>query len=200
MKENKQTTVLPLFPLRIFLLPGEKRTLHIFEQRYKNLFNDILYADNLLGIPYFNNGKINELGTIARLEKIIRKYISGEFDVIIKGESFFNTINFYREHSTGLYPFGEVEILKLNNFQLSKNVKNEFEKFCKDILNIEPDKYPVNSLLGASTLLGLLDWEKYELISDFDESKINLRLSAILKFKTQIDRLDENIIEGFSLN
>ncbi len=43
---------IPLFPLGIVVLPGETRFLHIFEQRYKNLFEDIDKADGCFGIPF----------------------------------------------------------------------------------------------------------------------------------------------------
>jgi hypothetical protein len=200
MSLNKKTSVLPLFPLKIFLLPGEKRMLHIFEQKYRNMFTDIQDSDNLFGIPYYVNGETKDIGSVVRRESVQRNYPSGEFDVIIKGESLFNTISFHIEHSTELYPFGEVEILLLNNFKLNKNVIKEFEIFCVNILKIEPEVNKINSLLGVSTVLGLLDWEKFDLISDFDESKINTKLLNIIKLKTEINNLNDNLSEGFSLN
>lgn len=200
MEYNKNTFVLPLFPLGVFILPGEKRILHIFEKRYRNLFADIQESDNLFGIPYVVNGKTMDIGTVARLEKVHKKYMTGEFDVIIRGDSFFNTIDFYSEHSRGLYPYGEVKSLELKNFHLSENVKKEFDIFCRDVLEINPDVYKINSLLGISTVLGLLDWEKYDLISEFDVSKINTRLLNLIRLKTDIANQENNIIEGFSLN
>ena len=49
---------IPLFPLGVFLLPGERTGLHIFEPRYRQLIGELEDAlsegreqDNRFGIP-----------------------------------------------------------------------------------------------------------------------------------------------------
>lgn len=44
---------LPLFPLPLVLLPNEFLPLHVFEDRYKQLLQDVLEEDKLFGITYF---------------------------------------------------------------------------------------------------------------------------------------------------
>ena len=41
-----------LFPLRIFLFPGEQTTLHVFEPRFLQLATDCINHDQHFGIPY----------------------------------------------------------------------------------------------------------------------------------------------------
>ena len=41
-----------MFPLRIFLFPGEQTTLHIFEPRYLQLITECLENNVCFGIPY----------------------------------------------------------------------------------------------------------------------------------------------------
>ena len=50
---------LPLLPLRLLPMPGEIVGLHIFEQRYQVLFNDLeaMHVDEF-GIPFFHDSKI----------------------------------------------------------------------------------------------------------------------------------------------
>ena len=48
--DNK--THLGLFPLRIFLFPGEQTTLHLFEPRYLQLSTDCINNNECFGIPY----------------------------------------------------------------------------------------------------------------------------------------------------
>lgn len=45
---------LPIFPLSIVLFPGVPLPLHIFEQRYRQMLNDIRVSKNLFGVSYFD--------------------------------------------------------------------------------------------------------------------------------------------------
>ncbi len=46
---------LPLFPLGVVLFPGAPLPLHIFEDRYRKMLEDIRARDNLFGISYFDS-------------------------------------------------------------------------------------------------------------------------------------------------
>src|SRR5688500_8423054 len=45
---------LPIFPLPVVLMPFELMPLHIFEERYKQMLEDIKSEKNLFGLSYFN--------------------------------------------------------------------------------------------------------------------------------------------------
>lgn len=45
---------LPVFPLPVVLMPFELMPLHIFEERYKRMLEDIRTEKNLFGLSYFN--------------------------------------------------------------------------------------------------------------------------------------------------
>ena len=45
---------LPIFPLPVVLMPFELMPLHIFEERYKRMLEDIKTEKNLFGLSYFN--------------------------------------------------------------------------------------------------------------------------------------------------
>jgi len=47
---------LPLFPLPVVLFPGMPMPLHIFEQRYRQMFTEIRAHDSLFGLSYFDAG------------------------------------------------------------------------------------------------------------------------------------------------
>lgn len=46
---------LPIFPLSIVLFPGVPLPLHIFEQRYRQMLNDIRVSNNLFGVSYIDS-------------------------------------------------------------------------------------------------------------------------------------------------
>ena len=45
---------LPLFPLSVVLFPGTPLPLHIFEDRYRKMLDDVRAHDNLFGLSYFD--------------------------------------------------------------------------------------------------------------------------------------------------
>ncbi|HJR08793.1 MAG TPA: LON peptidase substrate-binding domain-containing protein [Pyrinomonadaceae bacterium] len=45
---------LPLFPLPVVLFPGVPMPLHIFEDRYRQMFADVRASDDLFGLSYFD--------------------------------------------------------------------------------------------------------------------------------------------------
>ena len=57
-----QQLTIPMFPLGVLILPGETKTLHIFEDKYKQLISDCLANEAHFGIPYSMNKKIGEFG------------------------------------------------------------------------------------------------------------------------------------------
>ena len=50
----RDVSELPLFPLAIVLFPGTPVPLHIFEDRYKKMLEDIRASNNLFGLSYFD--------------------------------------------------------------------------------------------------------------------------------------------------
>ena len=45
---------LPLFPLPLVLFPGVPLPLHIFEERYRRMLEDVRVSNNLFGLSYFD--------------------------------------------------------------------------------------------------------------------------------------------------
>jgi Lon protease-like protein len=54
---------LPLFPLPLVLFPGVPLPLHIFEERYRRMLEDVRVSTNLFGLSYFDP---NALGAAER--------------------------------------------------------------------------------------------------------------------------------------
>ena len=65
---------LPLFPLSVVLFPGVPLPLHIFEERYRQMLDDIRPGNKLFGLSYFDNstaeGEFPPLGSIGCVAKV----------------------------------------------------------------------------------------------------------------------------------
>jgi Lon protease-like protein len=56
--DETQTTLLPVFPLALVLVPGELLPLHIFEERYKALMRDALEGSRRFGLSYVARAEV----------------------------------------------------------------------------------------------------------------------------------------------
>lgn len=79
------TQLLPLFPLGVVLMPDMPLPLHIFEERYKELMNDIVPRAAEFGVVLAKPEGIANLGCTATVERVVNKYPDGRMDVIAVG-------------------------------------------------------------------------------------------------------------------
>lgn len=98
-----------LFPLNIFLLPGDMTQLYIFEDRYKQLIADAQAGDGTFGIPFTNKMNGSNLGTKVKLVEVVKTYPDGEMDVVIQAEGVFKLEQFFYQFDDRLYPGGRVQ-------------------------------------------------------------------------------------------
>jgi hypothetical protein len=99
---------IPMFPLSIFPLPGEMVPLHIFEPRYKELLHDAETKDISIGIFFNHVLNTEKIGSLVKLESVIKRYPQGESDIIVKCLDLFSMNKLFRAFRDKLYPGGEV--------------------------------------------------------------------------------------------
>ena len=86
------TNFIPIFPLEIIVFPGEKVNLHIFEDKYKQLIDDVSKEKKFFGIPPVIKNKISETGAQVSVEEIVKQYDDGRMDIIVKGTGIFRIL------------------------------------------------------------------------------------------------------------
>ena len=104
---------MPLFPLRLLPMPGETIGLHIFEQRYQVLFNDLeaMHVDEF-GIPFAHDEKVWRVGATMRLVTVQKRLSGGKRDVAVKATGLFRLQNMDDNPGVVPYPLGEVETIR----------------------------------------------------------------------------------------
>lgn len=100
---------LPLFPLGLVLYPNERLPLHVFEDRYKDLTQHCLAEDEPFGIVLFEEGKLADVGSTARIDQIVNRYEDGRMDIVVVGEERFRLDQLYSKES---YYTADVEIIE----------------------------------------------------------------------------------------
>jgi len=80
-----QDPMLPLFPLQLVLLPRTPLPLHIFEDRYKEMFAEVIRTKSEFGVVQAGEKGIVNTGCSATVEKILTQYPDGRLDVLTLG-------------------------------------------------------------------------------------------------------------------
>src|SRR5712692_5509408 len=84
--------LLPLFPLDVVLLPGTALPLHIFEERYKLMVGEAIQHNSQFGIVRIKENSLFNVGCAAKVEKVVRRYPDGRFDIITVGQRRFEIL------------------------------------------------------------------------------------------------------------
>ena len=128
--KTSQIKRIPLFPLNVLPLPGELTPLHIFEPRYRQLLFDAESKDISFGIFYNHPNNEKKYGSIVKLESVIKRYQSGESDIIVKCLDLFNLQSMSKTYRDKSYPGGEIIAWNVNlTTPVEPNVLMEFVEY-----------------------------------------------------------------------
>lgn len=128
---------IPLFPLNILPLEGERIPLHIFEPRYRQLVEDLQAGLDGFGVLYAGQDNQYMMGTFMRLRKILKTYDTGESDILCVGHTSFLVTSYKKEFPGKLYPGGEVVMLDYEPVAVSESFDSEFREYMG--LKNQPD-------------------------------------------------------------
>ncbi|MBS1729153.1 MAG: LON peptidase substrate-binding domain-containing protein [Bacteroidetes bacterium] len=193
---------IPIFPLNLVVFPGERINLHIFEERYKQLINDIDQSKKKFGIPCILDNKIAQTGCLISLEQIVKKYPDGKLDITVLGQQVFSIIEILSEVPDKLYQGAIVaypERIDQGKF-IFKNKVLKMVRLLHDALHItksfsKPDK-ELNSY-DLAHAAGLSLAEEYELLELPEENQrleyLNRHLKKVLPIVNDMEALKEKI-------
>jgi ATP-dependent Lon protease len=108
-------TLVPLFPLPLVLLPAMPLPLHIFEDRYKEMMNEIISASDAgraeseFGVVLAKDEGIINIGCTASVQKVMRRYDDGQMDLLALGQRRFRILGINEDRS---YLRAEVEFFE----------------------------------------------------------------------------------------
>lgn len=192
------TVRIPLFPLSMLPLPGELVPLHIFEPRYRQLLEDAESRDISFGIYLNHVANTEKLGSLVKLESVIKRYPSGESDIIVKCCDLFTMSNMLRNYSDKLYPGADVTCW---NEDLMKGVDEklalEFIEYLQ-LLKINQSALPITSF-GVANELNLSIEDRLKYVTLDDEKKETFLISR-LRFQSTLLKEAQKAKDVFHLN
>lgn len=193
-----QKTQIALFPLQLFLLPGEVAELYIFEPRYKQLIEDCELVNMSFGIPYSKNGYLTEYGCLVNLKRVLKRYGDGSCDIEVEASEIFKVRSYSDYLDSKLYPGGEVEVLSkidkiIEHTELIKRLEKYFRNLQSGIVT-QLSKIDL-SLFAVCRILMLSDSDKLNLIKRPSHKSREDFLINHLKFLDLL-RLQKNAVKG----
>ena len=121
-----------MFPLELFLLPGELSHLHIFEPRYRQLLADCAAKATGFGIPFTEKGKWAGIGTYVKILPGYTPNDDGTTDIQIEAEQLFMIQKIFLSTQGRQYPSGEVKLIPTMQDSVSEKLVTAMSGFLKD--------------------------------------------------------------------
>ena len=103
------SSLLPIFPLELVLLPGVPLPLHIFEPRYKEMIAECLEQKKPFGVVRASGEGVADIGCTAEIVSVIKKYDDGRMDILTRGVERFEVIQVNQERS---FPQAEISVVQ----------------------------------------------------------------------------------------
>ncbi len=198
---KSQDNSIGLFPLRIFLLPGEQTTLHIYEPRYLQLVNECHNNNSFFGIPFQGKTTLSEYGSLVKIVQILKNYENGELDILVECHQNFKINQFEAKNENKLYPSGTIALIKDLVFNPDKTLLEQVTLYLKLLLDkdITRDMSDLLSEKNIINVVNLTDDEKIKFLR-YNNDKKNEFLNRKIKFMLILLRQEKKVEQNFYLN
>ncbi len=194
--------IIPIFPLQLIVFPGERVKLHIFEPRYKQMFQELQSGSlTFIGIPPVINNQIYSIGTSLSLVAIHHVFNTGEMDVELQAEQVFEITDILNTVNNKLYSGAEIVYLEntvesdlLAETELMK-LYDHFQSFMPVVKKIQNEGSGLSFAMGHYA--GLADEQKIELLKLEDEKErqefLTIHLNKIISTLKDVDNTKKRI-------
>lgn len=190
--------LIPMFPLTLLPLPGELVPLHIFEPRYRQLLTDAENLDIIFGIYCIHDFNKEQVGSVMKLESVIKRYASGESDIVARCVDVFSMDTLYRNYKNKLYPGGDARLQQLDIHQLPGVELYEMFLIYQTRRNIHKH-FTTFSIYQIAQELNFDLFDRYKFLVAPPEKKESF-LTGQLKFQLHVLRQEEKSKDVFHLN
>lgn len=196
---------LGLFPLSMVILPGEIAALHIFEERYKLLFNELLDGGEFGAVLVEKEG-LREIGCGARVAELIERFDDGRMNVLVQGTRRFRLLEIRRpadleaHYISALVEFVDDEVPEATP-ELKAATLEAFRRVLA-LLGVAsaaepPGEGPLSFRLAAAVDFGAtLKQELLELLSEQARLETLLRVMEALIPRLELRKRRESAIRG----
>jgi Lon protease-like protein len=176
------SSLLPIFPLELVLLPGVPLPLHIFEPRYKEMIAECLEQKKPFGVVRASSDGVADIGCTAEIMSVTKKYDDGRMDILTRGVERFEVIEVNEDRS---FLQAEISVVEDEPEKPAADMVTQAVRLHAEIAKLAgselsgPDEHAGNlSFLLAGSLPLDLDF-KQSLLATLSEAK---RLEAVIGY------------------
>jgi Lon protease-like protein len=181
----------PLFPLGVVALPHELVPLHIFEERYQVMFDELLENDGEFGIVWSTEGGPKRIGCACAIEQVLERMEDGRLNVLTRGTRPFRIV---ARQDDMPYPAATVEFLddkvEVPDEAAAEAARSAYAELVVEATDDEPDPDELAAkdayAMAATVDFGL---EAKQGLLDLRSENARLRLVTRL-FRAAVKRLD----------
>lgn len=189
---------IPMFPLSILPLPGELVPLHIFEPRYRQLLQDAEINDISFGIYFNHESNEQKIGSLMKLESVIKRYAGGEADIIVKCQDVFSMNVLLRTFKSKTYPGGDVRVWNVE--QNTFPGPELYELFLAYLRQRNINQHlTIFNIYQIANELSLDISDRYKFLTSSEEKREAFILNRV-KFQMHIIEQEERSKDNFHLN
>lgn len=193
-----QTVLTPMFPLTLLPLPEELVPLHIFESRYKEMLREAEVSDMNFGIYFSHEINTAKLGSLMKLESVLKKYPNGESDIVVKCVDIFNLDTLYRTYRNRPYPGGNIIQWNLCVHELPGFEVSELFSQYKSLRGISNHISALN-LFQVANELNLDFSDRYQFLNSAFEKRERILINR-LKFLIHALKMELKSRDHYHLN
>jgi Lon protease-like protein len=181
----------PLFPLQLVLLPSEVVPLHIFEERYKTMIEEVLTHDSEFGIVWLADDGLHDIGCACRIERVLEKLEDGRINLLTRGTKPFRVVERQRHLA---YPAGVIEFIADTPEQPNEQLIGQAQSAYSELVHKATDRSPQPDELKGMDAYAMAATVDFGL--DAKQGLLNLRsenarLELVARlFRAALKRLD----------
>jgi Lon protease-like protein len=181
----------PLFPLGLVALPGELIPLHIFEERYKTMMNEVLRDETEFGIVWLSDDGLREIGCACEIDRVLERMDDGRMNLIARGTRPFRVVE---RQGHLAYPAGVVEFVddreEPPDAELLAAAHAAYAQLVKLATDRDPDSEELEGM-SAYAMAATVDFglDAKQGLLDLRSENARLRLVARL-FRAAVKRLE----------
>jgi len=162
-----QQDLLPLFPLQVVLFPRTALPLHIFEERYKEMIEEVLRGKSEFGVVLSGEKGIVNMGCTASVERVVKKYPDGRMDLLTLGRRRFEIMMLNDEKS---YLRGVVEFFDDDESEpIPPDVRKRVMESYNEVRGLEQSESPDPHMADPQ-----LSFQLAQVVADLDFRQIML--------------------------
>jgi len=181
----------PLFPLALVALPHELVPLHVFEERYRVMFGELLENEGEFGIVWLTESGTKQIGCACEIEQVLERMEDGRLNVLTRGTRPFRIVE---RQADMPYPAATVEFLhdkdEAVDERAAEAARTAYAELVVEATDNEPDPGELADksayAMAATVDFGL---DAKQGLLDLRSENARLRLVTRL-FKAAIKRLD----------